>query len=122
MLLETEMIHYEHDKLILWKFGDLKMATVITARVTKYGARLYFHKAKLCFCRYEGGQNMVAGEGACVVARWGMRGCTWGACVVARGSCVVAAKCQCMVAIEPLLWGACNCWGKGGFGIRRDTK
>ena len=29
MLLATEMIHYAHDKLILWKFGDLKMATVI---------------------------------------------------------------------------------------------
>ena len=43
MLLETEMIHYAHDKHILWKFGDLKMATVITAR-NEVGARLYFHR------------------------------------------------------------------------------
>ena len=43
MLLETEMIHYAHDKLIVWKFGDLKMATVI---------RLcddLFSKGKQCF-------------------------------------------------------------------------
>ena len=61
---------------------------------------------------------MVAGEGACVVARWGMRGChggmrgCQGACVVARGHAWLRG-------------GGCggHAWWLGGglCGIRRDT-
>ena len=66
------------DQIILFPF-----LCVFTARKRSL-RRLCFYRC-LSFC--------PQGEGACVVAPGGgMRGCSWGVCVVAPGPCVVAPR------------------------------